>query len=62
MIRTKVNTEGGNVEKYPLGTRLMLAVSKRTGIGPHQLCGWSLFRWVIIVLDSLCGKPPIWPK
>jgi len=44
--------------RYPLGTRLMLALHRITGRGVHQIYRVPLLRCVINFLDRAAGKPP----
>ena len=46
------------MEKYPLGTRLLLKASNATGVGVQELYDFRLVRWVIMSLDRLWGSPP----
>ncbi len=44
---------------YPAGTRLLFWANRRTGIGVHELYCFVPFRWLVILVDRLAGKPPI---
>lgn len=43
---------------YPMGTRLLFWLHKRTGRGVHELYSIPALRWAITALDRLAGKPP----
>lgn len=53
---------GDVMKRYARGTRLMLRISRLTGISPHYLVMFGLFRWLIIELDRRDGSPPTWPR
>ncbi len=44
---------------YPVGTRMLLIVSRMTGSGVQELYAVGWFRALITLLDRLTGRPPI---
>jgi hypothetical protein len=50
------------MNKYPLGTRLLLLACMRTGLGVHEVYQlWAVSRFVIW-LDKWAGKVSTRPK
>lgn len=44
---------------YPLGTRLLFAGSRWTGLGVHELYQLRPVRLLVTLLDRLSGSPRI---
>lgn len=47
-----------SMRAYPIGSRLLFWLHKRTGIGVQQLYEVWALRLCITLLDKLAGKPP----
>ena len=52
------NQQERSMRAYPIGSRLLFWLHKRTGIGVQQLYGVWALRACITLLDKLAGKPP----
>lgn len=50
------------MQDYPAGARLLFWVSKKTGVGIHQLYCFLPFRFAMTLADKLEGKLSIRPK
>jgi hypothetical protein len=50
------------MDKYPLGTRILLRVCLRSGLGVHEVYQvWAVMR-LVIWLDKWAGKVSTRPK
>lgn len=46
------------MKAYPIGSRLLFWLHKRTGVGVQQLYAVAALRRAITLLDKLDGNPP----
>ena len=52
------NQKERRMRAYPIGSRLLFWLHKKTGVGVQQLYAVWALRFCITLLDKLAGKPP----